>query len=78
MKCSECLSYPLPFYATHINEPFLNSMISTNHDIVKGHSANGEIIIKGIETIVKTPLCIHPSRCHVIPKTKNRIVYKAI
>ena len=32
MRYSECLSNPLPFYATHIIDPFLNSRISASHD----------------------------------------------
>ena len=37
----------LPFYAINMINPLLNSRISTNHDKVEGHSANGEILIKG-------------------------------
>ena len=29
---SECLSNPLPFYATQIINPFLTSRISANHN----------------------------------------------
>ena len=35
---SECLSNPLPFYATQIIHPFLNSSISANHDKRLEHS----------------------------------------
>jgi hypothetical protein len=35
IKYSKCLSYPLPFYATQVNNPFFNSRISSNHDKVK-------------------------------------------
>ena len=34
---------PLPFYATQIINPILNSRISTNHDKVERFSANCEI-----------------------------------
>ena len=34
---------PIPFYATKIIDPFLNSMISANHDRVEGHSANAMV-----------------------------------
>ena len=40
----------LPCYATQIAYPFLNSMISANHDKV-GHSANGEILKMGCENL---------------------------
>ena len=33
VQYSECLSNPLPFYATQIINPFPNSGISSNHDI---------------------------------------------
>ena len=42
----------LPFYATQIIKPFLNSMISANHDKVKELSANGEMFIKGIVSLL--------------------------
>ena len=32
LQYSECLSKPLPFYATQIIEPFLNSKTLANHD----------------------------------------------
>ena len=32
MKYGKCLSYPLPFNATQIINPFLDSMISANHE----------------------------------------------
>ena len=32
VKYSKCLTYPIPFNATQINNPFLNSRISANHD----------------------------------------------
>ena len=38
----------LPFYATKIDDPFLNSRISANHDKVEGLLANYKILIKGI------------------------------
>ena len=38
---------PLPFYASKIINPFLNSRILANHDKVDGLSTNGEILIKG-------------------------------
>ena len=41
MKYSKCLSYP-----------FLNSWISANLDKVVGNSANGEIVMGGIETLL--------------------------
>ena len=36
VQYSECLSIPLPYYATQIISPFLISMISANHDKGKG------------------------------------------
>ena len=55
---------PLPFYATQIINPFLNSRISANHDKVEGHSAKGEILIKEIDTILKPRLFL--SLCRLI------------
>ena len=44
---------PLPFYATQIINPFLNSWVSANHDKVEENSANnGEFLKNGIETLV--------------------------
>ena len=43
---------PLPFYATYTISPILNSRISGNHDKVERHSANGEILIKEIVTLL--------------------------
>ena len=43
----------LPFYATQIINPILNSRISANHDKVQGLLANGEILY-----IVKSLLVI--------------------
>ena len=43
---------PPPFYATEILNPLLNSKLSANHDKVEGYLANGEILIKGIETLL--------------------------
>ena len=43
---------PLPFYATQILSPFLNSRISANPDKVVGLSANGGILIKGIVSLL--------------------------
>ena len=37
MLYSKCLSYPLPFYATLINNPLLDTMVLANHDKVEGH-----------------------------------------
>jgi hypothetical protein len=49
MKCTKCLSFSLPFYATQKISPFLNSSISANHDKVIRHSANDKIfIIRGV------------------------------
>ena len=31
---------------------FLNSLISVNHDKVEGHSANGKILIQGIDNLI--------------------------
>ena len=43
----------LPFYATQIINPFLNSRISANLDVLEVHYANnGEIIIMGFETLL--------------------------
>ena len=35
VQYSKCLSYPFPFYATQIINPFPNSRISANHDKVE-------------------------------------------
>ena len=43
---------PLPFYATQIINIFLNSSITANHDKVDWLSANGEIFIKGIVSLL--------------------------
>ena len=43
---------PLPFYATHVINPFLNSGISANHDEIEGNSVNREIFIKGYWTLL--------------------------
>ena len=43
MKYIKCFSYPLPFYATQIICPFLNSRNSANHDKVNGLSGNSRI-----------------------------------
>ena len=43
MLYSKYLSYPLPFYATLINNPFLDLMVSANHDKVDGHWPIGEL-----------------------------------
>ena len=43
---------PLPFYATQIINPFLNSMILANDDKEDGLLANNEIIIKGIVSLL--------------------------
>ena len=48
MKYIKYLSYRLPFYATQIINPFLNSRISDTHDQKDRLSANGEILKKGI------------------------------
>ena len=40
MKYNKCLSYPLPFYATQMINPFLNSRLLVNHDKVDRLSAN--------------------------------------
>ena len=40
------LQTPLPFYATQIINPLLNSRISANHNKVDEFSANGVIFIK--------------------------------
>ena len=38
--------------ATPIINPFLNLRISANHDKVEGQLANGEVLIKAIETLL--------------------------
>ena len=47
----------LSFHATQIITPFLNSSISAIHDKVKGLSANGEILIKVIVSLLLNLLC---------------------
>ena len=44
---------PLPLYITKMINPFLNSGISADQDKLEGHSANGKILIKGIENLLK-------------------------
>jgi hypothetical protein len=44
--------FPSPAYATKIINPFLNSMILANHDQVERLSANVEILIKGIVSLL--------------------------
>ena len=43
---------PLPFYVTQIITNFLNSRILANQDKVEGYSANCEILIKGIVSLL--------------------------
>ena len=45
MNYSESLLNPLPFYATQIVNPFLNSIISVNHDKAIGILTNRESLI---------------------------------
>ena len=52
MKYSKCLSSPLPLHPTQIIYPFLNSRIISNHDKVDGLSANREIFIKEIVSLL--------------------------
>ena len=40
------------FYAAQIINPFLNSWISANHEKVERLSANSEIIVKGIVSLL--------------------------
>jgi len=47
-KIHKCLF----IFITHIINPFLNSMISANHGKVDGLSANGEIPVKGIGSLL--------------------------
>ena len=42
----------LPFYAAEIINPFLNSRIFANHDKAEILSANSEILIKGIVSLL--------------------------
>ena len=73
MKCSECLLIPLPFFATKIINPFLNSRITANHDKVGGLSANGEILIKGIVFLLYNLFCkawIKPNQIILTTKEK--------
>jgi hypothetical protein len=51
MKYSKCLSYPLPFYATHKINVFLYLRIPTNPEKVEGLSANGKILTKGSDSL---------------------------
>ena len=48
---------PLFFLATEIINPFLDSMISANHDKVEAHSANGKILIKRIVALLCNLFC---------------------
>ena len=57
MKYVKFLSYPLPFCATQINNPFLNSWISANHDKVEILFSNDEILIKGIVSLLYNLFC---------------------
>ena len=43
---------PLPFYATQMINPFLNSGISANHAKGERLTANGEILLKGIVSLL--------------------------
>ena len=52
MKNTKWLSYQLPFYAAQKVNPFLNSINKANHDKVERLSANGEIIITGIVSLL--------------------------
>jgi hypothetical protein len=52
MKYTKCLSTLLPLYATQMISPFCNSRISANHGKVERLSANGEIFIKGIVSLL--------------------------
>ena len=52
-KYSKCLSYFPSLLATQIINPFLNSRTSANLGKAEGHSANGEHLIKGIETLLE-------------------------
>ena len=45
MQYIVCLSTPLPYYATHIINFFLESRITVNHDKREGFLANREILI---------------------------------
>ena len=51
-KYSKCLSYSPFLLATQIINPFLNLRLSANLGKAEGHSANGENLIKGIETLL--------------------------
>ena len=48
MKYSKFLSYTVPYVVPIINS-FLNSGVSTNHDKVKGHSANALVKIPPLD-----------------------------
>ena len=43
---------PLLFIATEIINPFLDSMISANHDKVEEHSAISKILIKWVVALL--------------------------
>ena len=55
MKYAKCLSNPLPFEATQIINPPLNSRISANHDKVERLSlfsqCNGELLVDRIVSL---------------------------
>ena len=46
------MSFITPIHATQIIKPFLNLKISANQDKVDGLSAKGEILIKGIVSLL--------------------------
>jgi hypothetical protein len=50
---------PLPFFATQITITFLNSRISANNDKVEGLSANREICIKVIVSLLQNLFSHH-------------------
>ena len=52
MKYTKFLLNPLPVYATQIINAFLSSRISAIHDKVQGLSANNEILIKGVVSLL--------------------------
>ena len=61
LNYKKCLSY-LPFHLSQIIYPFLNSSISSNHNRVERLSANGEIFIKGIASLLYNLFCSqHPN-----------------
>ena len=62
--------YFIPFYATQIISPFLNSRISANLDKVEGLLPTGEILIKGNVSLLQNLFCFNTYFYHLESPTK--------